>query len=185
MYSVPALMLGILLITFFAGGSFWDLFPMADIMSDNYDELTTWGKIKDRVHHFILPMTCYMIGSFTVLTMLMKNSLLDVIQLDYVRTARAKGLSEKVVIFKHALRNALIPIVTGLSGILAFFLAGSVIIEQIFSLDGIGLLAYQSALDRDFNVLMAIIFISSLIMVLGRIISDLLYLVVDPRIDFN
>ncbi len=185
MYSIPALMLGILLITFFAGGSFWDLFPMSDIMSDNYDDLTTWGKIKDRVHHFILPMTCYMIGSFTVLTMLMKNSLLDVIKLDYVRTARAKGLSEKVVVYKHALRNALIPIVTGLSGILAFFLAGSVIIEQIFSLDGIGLLAYQSALDRDFNVLMAIIFVSSLLMVVGRIISDLLYLVVDPRIDFN
>ncbi len=185
MYSVPALMLAILLITFFAGGSYFDWFPLRDIISDNYDELSTFDKIKDRIHHFILPMICYMIGSFTVLTILMKNSLLDEIKLDYVRTARAKGLSEKTVIYKHALRNALIPILTGLSGFLAVFLSGSIIIEQIFSLDGIGLLSYQATLDRDYNVIMGLIFLQSVVMLVGRLLSDLTYMIVDPRIDFS
>ena len=184
-YSVPPLMLGVMLMVFFAGGSYFDWFPNRGIMSDNYADLTSWGKFTDRVHHFVLPLACYMINSFTVLTIMMKNSLLDEIKLDYVRTARAKGLAENVIIFKHALRNALIPLVTGIGSFLGVFLAGSLIIESIFSLNGIGELGYRAALSRDYNVLMALIFISSLVSLAGRLISDLLYLVVDPRIDFN
>ena len=184
-YSVPPLMLGVLLIVFFAGGSYFDWFPNRGIMSDNYLELTFWGKVIDRAHHFVLPLLCYMINSFTVLTFIMKNSLLDEIKLDYVRTARAKGLTESAVIFKHALRNALIPLATGVGSFLGVFLAGSLIIENVFSLNGIGQLGFTAALERDYNVLMALIFISSVVSLLGRLISDLLYLVVDPRIDFN
>jgi len=184
-YSIPPLMLGILLMVYFAGGSYWSWFPSGGLMSDNYTDLTTWGKIVDRIHHFVLPLICYMINSFTVLTMMMKNSLLDEIKLDYVRTARAKGLSEKVVIFKHALKNALIPLVTGIGSFLGVFLAGSLIIENIFSLNGIGRLGYTAAMNRDYNVLMGLIFISSVVSLLGRLISDMLYVVVDPRIDFQ
>jgi len=185
LYSVPPIMLGVLLMVFFAGGSYYNWFPSKGIVSDNYDMLTSWGKFTDRVHHFVLPLVCYMINGFTTLTMLMKNSMIDEIQSDYVRTARAKGLAEHVVLYKHALRNALIPLVTGMGGFLSVFLAGSLLIEQLFSLDGIGLLGYSSAMSRDYNVLMALIFISSVVTLIGRLISDLLYVVVDPRIDFN
>ena len=126
-----------------------------------------------------------MIGSFTIITFLMKNSLLDVLKLDYVRTARAKGLAENTVIYKHAVRNALIPIITGMSGFLAIFFSGSLVVELIFSLDGIGLLGYQSVLDRDYNVIMGLIFLQSFVLLVGRIITDVMYMVVDPRIDFN
>lgn len=117
-------MLAILLIVYFAGGSFYDWFPMGNLYSDNYYDLTTWGKITDRLHHFVLPLICYMIGSFTILTMLMKNSLLDEVKRDYIRTARAKGC-QKVVYLKHALRNALIPIVTGIGGFVSSILRRS------------------------------------------------------------
>ena len=185
MYSIPPLILGILLIVFLAGGSFIDLFPLGGLHSDYYYEMSFFGKVMDRIHHFILPMVCYMIGSFTVLTLLMKNSLIDVVRLDYIRTARAKGLDEKKVIYKHALRNALIPIATGLSGFLGVFLAGSIIIEQIFNLDGVGLLGYKATLDRDYNVIMGLIFLQSFLMLIGRLISDFLYVIIDPRIDFS
>lgn len=184
-YSILPLMLGILLLVFFAGGSYFNWFPSGGLMSDNYSDLDLWHKILDRAHHFVLPLICYMMNSFTVLTFMMKNSLLDEIKLDYVRTARAKGLDENIVIFKHALRNALIPLVTVIGSFLGVFLAGSLIIENVFSLNGIGKLSFTAALSRDYNVLMALIFISSLVSLLGRLISDLLYLVVDPRIDFN
>lgn len=183
LYSIPSLMLGILLIVFVAGAeNSW--FPTGGIVSDHYDDLPFWGRVEDRVRHFILPLCCYMIGSFTFLTMLMKNSLLDVIKLDYVLTAKAKGLANKVVYMKHALRNALIPIVTGMSGILSIFLAGSVIIERLFQIDGMGLLGYNAALSRDYNVLMGLIFISSILFLAGRLLVDVLYVLVDPRIDF-
>lgn len=184
-YSIPGFMLAILLIVYFAGGSFYDWFPMGELYSDNYYDLSLWGKIVDRVHHFILPLICYMIGSFTVLTMLMKNSLLDEIKRDYIRTARAKGVSEKVVYLKHALRNALIPIVTGIGGFLSVFFAGSLLLESIFQLDGIGLLSYKSILQRDYNVIMGLIFIQSVLMLIGNLLSDLAYVAVDPRIDYK
>ncbi|MBH48893.1 MAG: peptide ABC transporter permease [Halobacteriovorax sp.] len=185
MYAIPGFMLGILLIVFFAGGRYFSWFPIGDLYSDAYYDLDTWGKLVDRVHHFILPLICYMIGSFTILTMLMKNSLLDEIKKDYIRTARAKGLSETQVTMKHALRNALIPIVTGLGGFLSVFFAGSLLIETIFNLDGMGLLGYKSVLDRDYNVIMGLVTVQSLLMLLGNLISDLAYVFVDPRIDFS
>jgi microcin C transport system permease protein len=185
MYSIPPLMLGILLMVFFAGSSYLNLFPIGGLVADNYEQLTTWGKIYDRVHHFILPMICYMIGGFTFLTFMMKNSMLDIIKLDYIRTAKAKGLSDKTIYMKHALRNALIPIITGMSGILGLFFSGSIIIESVFGLDGMGLLSYTSAGARDYNVLMGLIFFQSILFLVGRILTDILYVVVDPRIDFS
>lgn len=184
-YSVPVLVLGIFLITFFAGGSYFNWFPIGMLYSDNYDSLTTWGKILDRLHHFILPIICYMLGGFTELTMLMRNSMLDVIKSDYVRTARAKGLSENVVLFKHALRNAFLPIATGIGGFFRVFLAGSLIIENVFQLNGIGQLSYSSILSRDYNVIMGILFLSAVFLMLGRVFSDIVYVLVDPRIDFR
>ena len=184
-YSIPPFMLAILLIVFMAGGSFMDLFPIGGVTSDSYDELSLAGKILDRLHHFILPLFCYTIGSFTTLTLLMKNSLLEEIKKDYIRTARAKGLNEKTVYLKHALRNALIPIVTGLGGFLTIFFAGSLLLETIFQLDGIGLLSYKSVLSRDYNVIMGLVFLQSVLFLIGNILSDIAYVIVDPRIDYT
>ena len=185
LYSIPGFMLAILLIVYFAGGSFYDWFPMGELYSDNYYDLSLWGKIVDRIHHFILPLICYMIGSFTVLTMLMKNSLLDEIKKDYIRTARAKGVQERSIYLKHALRNALIPIVTGIGGFISVFFAGALLLESIFQLDGMGLLGFKSILQRDYNVIMGLIFIQSVLLMIGNLISDLAYIAVDPRIDFK
>ena len=184
-YSIPSFMLAILLIVTFSGGSFLEIFPIGGIQSEIFDELSGWEQFVDRVHHFTLPLVCYTIGSFTSLTILMKNSLIEEIKKDYIRTARAKGVSEKVVYMKHALRNALIPIVTGLGGFLSVFFAGSLLLETIFQLDGIGLLSYKSILSRDYNVIMGLVFIQSALFLLGNIISDFAYVLVDPRIDFT
>ena len=185
MYSIPPLVLGILLKTYLTGGGFLNWFPVGDLYSDQYFDKDFFAKVADRIHHFVLPLVCYMIGHFTVLTFLTKNSLLDEVRLDYVRTAKAKGLSQKTVIYKHALRNALIPIVTGLGSFLGLFFAGSLIVEKIFTLDGIGLLGYNSVINRDYQVLMALIFFQAVLALVGRLISDLAYVLVDPRIDFS
>ena len=185
LYAVPGFMLGILLIVFLASGQFWEIFPMGELFSDDYEDLSSWGKVWDRIVHFILPLISYMVGNFTVLTMLQKNSLMDEIKKDYIRTARAKGLSEKIVLMKHALRNSLIPVVTGIGQFLMIFFSGSLLIEQVFNLDGMGLLGFQSVLERDYNVLMGLLFIQSVLILLGNLISDLVYVLVDPRIDFK
>ncbi|MBC7741040.1 MAG: ABC transporter permease subunit [Bdellovibrionaceae bacterium] len=185
MVSVPVLVLAILLIVWFAGGSHFDWFPIGGIKSDDYDTMTTGGKIMDRIFHFVLPLVCYIFGNFAELTMLVRNTMLDVIKSDYIRTARAKGLEENTINYKHALRNAMIPVATGLGGFLRVFLAGSLIVETIFNLDGIGLLGYQSILARDYNVIMGLTFISALLLLVGNIMSDLIYVLVDPRIDFK
>ena len=183
LYSIPPLMLGILLKVFLAGQ--WGWFPIGDLYSDMYFEKNFFGRFLERVHHFILPMLCYMVGTFTILTQFMKNNLLEEINKDYVQTARAKGLSKKVVYYKHALRNALVPIATSFGNIFGVFLAGSLIIEKIFNIPGIGLLAFDSAVARDYPVIMALIFIQSLIFIIGRIFSDFIYVLIDPRIDFS
>jgi len=184
-YSIPPLILGILMRVYLAGGTFLDIFPLGELYSDQYHSLSTWGKILDRAHHFVLPLICYVVNGFTVLAFLMKNSLLEEIRLDYVRTARAKGLDERTVVYRHALRNALIPILTGLGSFLTVFFAGSIIIEQVFNIDGMGLLSYKSILSRDYNVIMALIFIQAVLAMCGRLISDVTYVLVDPRIDFQ
>ena len=183
LYSIPPVMLGILLKVFLAGQ--WGWFPIGDLYSDTYFEKDFLGQVVERIHHFILPMLCYMVGAFTMLTQFMKNNLLEEINKDYVQTARAKGLSKKTVYYKHALRNALVPIATSFGNIFGIFLAGSLIIEKIFSIPGIGLLAFDSAVARDYPVIMALIFIQSLIFIVGRIFSDFLYVLIDPRIDFS
>ncbi|MCZ6747967.1 MAG: ABC transporter permease subunit [SAR324 cluster bacterium] len=183
-YSISPIMLGILLIVVFGGGSFLGWFPISGTTSDLYEMMSPVEKVGDRIHHFVLPLICYLIGNFATLTLLMKNSILDEIGKAYVVTARAKGLPEKVVFYRHVLRNALIPIATGLGGFLSIFFAGNLFIEQIFSLDGMGLLFYQSLLARDYPVILGLLTILSLILILGNLISDFLYIVVDPRIDF-
>jgi len=184
-YSIPPLVLGIFLIVVFAGSSYLSWFPIGGLYSDDYETLSFFGQFLDRAHHFVLPLICYMIGGFTELTLLTRNSMLDIIKADYIRTARAKGLPERIVVFKHALRNALIPVATGLGGFLGVFLSGSLIVETIFNLDGIGLLSYSSILSRDYNVVMGMIFLSSSALMLGNIISDVIYVLVDPRINFK
>ncbi len=184
LYSIPPLILGIFLIVYVAGqeGS-W--FPLQGFVSDDYESLDFWGQVEDRLRHLILPLLCYMVGSFTFLTMLMKNSMLEVISQDYIRTARAKGLDERTTYMKHAFRNALIPIVTSMTGILTVFFAGSIIIEEIFQIDGMGLLSYEALVSRDYPVIMAMIFIQSLLYLFGRLFVDFLYVFVDPRITFS
>jgi microcin C transport system permease protein len=184
-YSIPSFALAILLIVFLAGGSFLDLFPIGGIASDNAENLPFFDQVLDRIHHFILPLICYSIGSFTTLTLLMKNSILEEIRKDYVRTARAKGLDERKVYLKHALRNALIPVATGLGSFVTVFFSGALLIETIFQLDGIGLLGYKSVLSRDYNLIMGSITIQSFLFLIGNLISDLIYVGVDPRIDFS
>lgn len=184
-YSIPPFMLGILLIVFLGGGSFLNWFPIGGLVSDGYESLSWAGRIWDRVHHFILPLICFTIGSFTTFTLLMKNSILEEIKKDYIRTARSKGLDEKAVYLKHALRNALIPVATGIGGFLSVFFAGSLLIETIFQLDGIGLLGYKSVLSRDYNVIMGLVFLQSVAYLVGNVLSDLIYVWVDPRIDYK
>ncbi len=186
-YSIPGWAAGVLLLTFFGGGSFWNIFPLGGFHSppEIWEQLTFWQKVWDQLHHTFLPVFCYMVGSFASLTVLMKNSLMENLGKDYVRTAFAKGLSEKTVIFKHALRNSLIPIATGLGQIFSLVLAGSYLIEKVFNIDGIGYLGYTSIVNRDYPVALGILVIASLLKLVGNIISDILYCLIDPRIRFS
>jgi microcin C transport system permease protein len=185
MYSAPTYMLGIILIFFFAGGSHWDLFPLGGIESLDAEKLSLYERIKDQLWHMVLPLICFTIAGFARMTILMKNSLLEEIGKDYVRTARAKGLSEKVVIGKHALRNSLIPLATDFGELVTVFFASNLLIEQIFSLDGFGKLFYDAALSRDYPLLMGSVFIGAGLGLIARLISDVTYVLVDPRINFD
>lgn len=160
-------------------------FPVGQIHSDNFSDLSLGQQILDRGYHFVLPLLCYVIGGFTDLTMLVRNSMIDVLRQDYIRTARAMGHSQNSVLFFHALKNALLPVVSGMGNFLRLFLAGSLIVETIFQLDGIGLLSYRSILSRDYNVIMGLIFLSSALLLCGRLLVDLLYKHIDPRVDFK
>ncbi|MDH5753168.1 MAG: ABC transporter permease subunit [Deltaproteobacteria bacterium] len=184
-YAVSPLMLGILLIVLFGGGTFLDWFPVTGSASDFHDMMTPGEKVLDRLHHSVLPLACYLIGNFATLTLLMKNAFMEELGKPYVTTARAKGLPESRVRYGHVLRNALIPIVTGLGGLLGVFFVGNLFIEQIFALDGMGLLFYDSLLARDYPVLLGILTLVSLALMLGNLLSDFLYVLVDPRIDFS
>ena len=161
------------------------MFPLHGWRSENFNELTLLGKIKDQIWHAFLPLLAYMVGSFATLTILTKNSLLENLGQDYVRTAFAKGLNERRVIFVHALRNSLIPIATGLGHVFSLILAGSFLIERVFNIDGMGYLGYTSILQRDYPVALGILVVGSLLMLLGNILSDVIYAVVDPRIRFK
>jgi len=184
-YSIPSFALGLLLIVFLGGGSFLDLFPISGFVSDYFEELTIPGKILDVFHHMFLPLFCYTIGGFASLTLLMKNSLMEELNRDYIRTALAKGLTYRQAVFRHALRNALIPIATNIGMIIGVILSGSFLIETIFTIDGMGLLGYQSIVDRDYPVALGLLVISSLLMLVGRLLSDICLALVDPRIKFK
>ncbi len=184
-YSIPGWALGTALLVFLGGGSFWSLFPLGGFRPGNWEYLSLWGKITGQIHYMFLPVVCYMVGSFATDTILTKNSLMENLGQDYVRTAFAKGLTERRVIFVHALRNSLIPIVTGLGHVISLILAGSFLIERVFNIDGMGYLGYQSVLQRDYPVALGILVISSLLMLVGNILSDIVYAVVDPRIRFK
>jgi microcin C transport system permease protein len=185
-YSIPGFVLGVLLIWLFAGGSFLDWFPLRGLVSDDFATLSTWGKIKDYIHHLVLPLICLDIGSFAVMTALTKNTVLDNMKQLYVLTARAKGVHARWVLWKHVFRNSMIPLITGFAGsFLTMFFGGSLLIETLFSLDGLGLLSFNSVMARDYPVVMASQFFFSLLFVFGNLLSDVMYVMVDPRIDFD
>ena len=184
-YSVPGWALGTALLVLFGGGSFWSLFPLGGFRPDNWEYLGFFQKITAQLHYMFLPVFCYMIESFATLTILTKNSLMENLGQDYVRTAFAKGLSERRVIFVHALRNSLIPIATGLGHVVSIILAGSFLIEKVFNIDGMGYLGYTSILQRDYPVALGILVISSVLLLVGNILSDMIYVLVDPRIRFR
>ena len=184
-YAVPGWALGTALLVLFGGGSFWNVFPLGGFRSDNWEYLTLSQKVVDQLEHMFLPVLCYMVGGFASLTILTKNSLMENMSQDYVRTAFAKGLHKRRVIFVHALRNSLIPIATGLGHVFSLILAGSFLIEKVFNIDGMGYLGYTSILQRDYPVALGILVISSLLMLVGNIMSDIIYAIVDPRIRFK
>ena len=185
-YSIPGFVLGIGLIVLLGGGSFFDLFPTRGIVSDNWSDLSLFGKITDYLWHITLPIICLIIGSFAVMTMLTKNSFIDEINKLYAVTARAKGLSENRVLYSHVFKNAIIPILTGFPAqFVSAFFTGSILIETIFSLDGIGLLSYEAIIQRDYPVVMGTLFIFTLIGLITKLITDIMYVYVDPRIKFS
>ena len=184
-YAAPGWALGTALLVLFGGGSFWNVFPLGGFRSDNWEYLTFSQKISDQAEHMFLPVVCYMLGSFATLTILTKNSLMENMSQDYVRTAFAKGLHKNRVIFVHALRNSLIPIATGLGQVFSLILAGSFLIEKVFNIDGMGYLGYTSILQRDYPVALGILVVSSILLLVGNILSDMIYAVVDPRIRFK
>ncbi|MDD2464886.1 MAG: microcin C ABC transporter permease YejB [Desulfobulbus sp.] len=185
-YAIPGFVLGIVLIVLFGGGSFWNIFPLRGLVSDNWHQLSPWAKVLDYLWHMVLPIIASTVGSLAVMTLLTKNSFLEEIRKQYVVTARAKGLEEQQVLYKHVFRNAIIPIITGFPGsfITAFF-TGSLLIETIFSLDGMGLLAYESVMNRDYPVVLGTLYFFTLIGLVSRLLSDLSYVLVDPRISFE
>jgi microcin C transport system permease protein len=185
-FALPGFALGVLLIVLFAGGTFLDWFPLRGLTSENWSSLAWPARIVDYLWHLVLPLTCYAIGSFAVVTFLTKNTFVEEIRKQYVLVARAKGLSERQVLYKHVFRNALIPIVTGFpSAFVAAFFAGSILIETLFSLDGLGLLSYESIVRRDYPVVLGSLYFFTLIGLAVKLVADLLYVVVDPRVQFG
>lgn len=185
-YAIPGFLFAILLVVVFAGGSFFQWFPNRGLYSDDFDSLSAFGKVKDYLWHIILPVTASTIGAFATLTLLTKNSFLDEIKKQYVITARAKGLKENSVFYGHVFRNAMLIIIAGFpAAFIGVFFQSSLIIEIVFSLDGLGLLGFEAALDRDYSVFFGTLFIFGLMGLVVSLISDLMYVLVDPRIDFE
>lgn len=185
-YAVPGFLVGIMLIVVFAGGSFFDWFPLRGLTSDNFAELSLFGKIVDYFWHLTLPLIALSLAAFATTTLLTKNSFIDEIRKQYVTTARAKGLTERQVLYSHVFRNAMLIIIAGFPGaFISAFFTGSLLIESIFTLDGLGRLGFESIIRRDYPVVFATLFIFSLMGLVVGLISDLVYTWVDPRIDFE
>jgi len=186
-YSIPAFAFGMVLKMLLCGTveGMWDFFPVGGFQSDNFDTLPFLSKVKDITVHMFLPVACYVASSFAVLTLMMKNSLLDQIGADYVRTVYAKGGSSARAIWGHALRNAMIPIATGFGRIFTVMFAGSVIIERLFDIPGMGQLGLDAIINRDYGVFMCVMALTSVLALLGNVLSDFCYVMIDPRIDFE
>jgi microcin C transport system permease protein len=184
-YSLPSFVWGVLFISLLGGGGLFHLFPIRGLVSEGFAELNAWGKFKDYLHHLCLPALSMSAGSLTFMSMLTKNVCLDQLRQEYVRTARMKGVSEFFIYSKHLFRNVAIPLMTGFgSQFLGLLFTSSLLVESLFSLDGLGLLFYESILHRDYPVVMAIVYLLSLVFIFGNLISDLLYTIMDPRITF-
>ena len=184
--AVPGFLFAILLIVVFAGGRYFDWFPLRGIVSENWAELSTWGQIKDYFWHLVLPIGSMVIGGFAGLTMLTKNSFLEEINKQYVMTARAKGLSENSVMYRHVFRNAMLIVVAGFpSAFIGILFTGALLTEIIFSLDGLGLLGFQAAINRDYPVMFGTLYFFTLLGLLLNLVGDVMYHVIDPRIDFE
>ena len=185
-YAIPGFVLGVLLLMLFGGGTFWQVFPMRGLTSDNFNDLSAFGKLLDYLWHIVLPVTASVVGNFAIVTILTKNTFLEEIGRQYVLTARAKGAPERDVLWKHVLRNAAIPLLTGLpAAFVGAFLNGNLLIETLFSLDGMGQLSYDSVIRRDYPVVLGSLFLFTLIALVTKLIADVCYVLVDPRIQFN
>jgi microcin C transport system permease protein len=185
-YAIPGFLFAILLIILFAGGSFFDLFPLRGLTSDNFSSLPWYAKILDYFWHLTLPIISMMLGAFATMTLLTKNSFLDEIRKQYVLTAKAKGCSSRQVLYGHIFRNAMLIVIAGFPGaFVSAFFSGALLIETIFSLDGLGLLGFESVLNRDYAVVFATLYIFALVGLVVNLISDLTYTWIDPRIDFE
>ncbi|UWQ91994.1 microcin C ABC transporter permease YejB [Aliisedimentitalea scapharcae] len=185
-YAIPGFLFAVMLLVLFAGGSYWQIFPLRGLTSDNFETLSLWGKIVDYLWHITLPVVASTISAFATLTLLTKNSFLDEIKKQYVITARAKGLSESRVLYGHVFRNAMLIVIAGFPSVfIGLFFGGSVIIETLFSLDGLGRLGFEAAVARDYPVVFGTLFMFGIIGLVAGILSDLMYVLVDPRIDFE
>ncbi len=185
-YAIPGFLFAVLLLVLFAGGSYWQIFPLRGLTSENWDELSLIGKVLDYLWHIVLPVSAIMISGFATLTLLTRNSFLDEIRKQYVMTARAKGLSENRVLYGHVFRNAMLLVIAGFPGaFLAAFFTGALIVEAVFSLDGLGLLGFESVVNRDYPVVLGTLYIFGLMGLVVKLVSDLMYVWIDPRIDFE
>ncbi len=182
-YSIPGFALGAILLVHL--GARMNLFPLFGLTSPDFDQLGNWDKLKDLAHHTVLPLICYIVGAFAMLTMLTKNNLMDNLAADYVRTAVAKGVGFRKAVFGHAFRNSMIPIATSLGSLVEIFIGGSILVENVFDIQGFGLLQYQSVLERDVPVIMGTLTIAAFLMLVGHVLSDFIVAMVDPRIKFE
>ncbi len=185
-YAIPSFVLGVVLLVLFGGGSFLQWFPLRGLVSDNWAQLSLWGKITDYLWHITLPVLAEVVGSFAVITMLTKNSFIEEIRKQYVMTAHAKGLPERKVLYRHVFRNALLPLLTGFpAAFIGAFFTGSLLIETIFSLDGLGLLSYQAIMQRDYPVVMGTLYLYTLLGLAAKLVTDISYVLADPRVKFE
>lgn len=185
-YALPGFLIAVLLIVLFAGGSFWNIFPLRGLVSENFANLPWYRQILDYLWHITLPITAMAVGGFATVTLLTKNSFLEEIRKQYVTTARAKGLNDRQVLYRHVFRNAMLLVIASFpAAFISAFFGGSLLIETIFSLDGLGLLGFQSVLNRDYSVVFATLYVFSLMGLVIGLVSDLMYMWIDPRIDFE
>jgi microcin C transport system permease protein len=185
-YALPGFVLGVLLILLLGGGSFWDIFPLRGLTSENFSELGWAAKVSDYLWHITLPVAAAVVSNFAIKTLLTRNTVVEELSKQYVLTARAKGLSERQVLWKHAFRNSLLPLITGFPGaFIAAFFTGSLLIETLFSLDGLGLLSFESIASRDYPVILGSLYLFTLIGLLIKLAADIAYVIADPRIHYE